>query len=159
MFFFVAIYSISCTSSEKINLPRLELNNITLTKYIQEFNKTLHKKPQPEKILTINVNLSGDTTTIDLINSLPDTNIAKIKALASYNDLIVYLVGIYPQDSFFRINRSNGIYDTYTIPKYENPSIQNLRSVETLFWKLYFVNDSLVRTFLSNADSRIWTPN
>lgn len=143
---FIALFVFGCNPSEKnYSVPSVVLANSELKTSVDSFmEKTISRKSNNNNI-TIDIETNGDTTAITIINSLPDPDISKINGASNLKGFHIYLTGV-ELKAYYKFEPEKTHELDKAILDWHNKKIADIKHYEPLVWKLYFANDSLVKS-------------
>ena len=135
---------IACRNKNS-NEASAEITNGQLKQIIIGFVDFLLHSNEEERTITISFKQNQDTIALAIVNSYPDLSLAKINGIAVINGYRICLVGTYPEENFYKVNRMINIpEDIVAVNKsYEHP--EHIRDIkEPSVWFLYFKKGNLV---------------
>lgn len=138
--FFIFVMS-GCIGSSKKEIPLANVRNPTFVQALNEYVRNIDIKKNNN--ITVSIEKTADTTFVSLINSLPDTRDAKLNGFLEFNKCNLYFIGSYPATNIYYIEEKT---KAILIEDVKGKDLSRLRHVEPLFWELYFIGDSLVKS-------------
>jgi hypothetical protein len=153
--FFSLFIVFGCQPGADKKNQAIEIKNNTFKNILDKFTGILSKDQNPDKIVTINFEINKDTVSVQLINSYPDLDLTEVKAVTDYDGFRLCFVGVYPVNGFYETSPLKDLPKDIIRANDEYKKGKDIRITEPLFWKLYFVNDTMVDYYPRDAISKL----
>ena len=136
---------ISCHNNNSQSKPSLTIKSKEVQILLNGYFDFLSRNNKNSRTVTIDCEISKDSTVFNIINSIPDLSLATITGIKNDSMHTICLIGDMPSNLLLDIEKKEEIIPKYIIEENENSKKKDLvRIIEPVLWTLFFKNNKLI---------------